>query len=270
MIEPQELKHYVLYHSNCYDGFGAAYAVWKRLNNQAVYIPVSYGNPLPEMEPGSIVYIVDFSYPREVVLDLAEKMGHVYILDHHKTAEAALKDLEHKNLTIVFDMQKSGALLAWEFCHGPSNVPQLINHISDRDLWQFKLDGTKEIHEALVSYGMDFELWDTLSAEQLKIEGKPLVRLYNQLVNNVCEKAYLKNIAGHVIPVVNTSIAWSEIGNRLLELYPDAKFAASFTIFENEEMWSLRCRDGFDVSEIAKKYGGGGHQRAAGFKIPRK
>ncbi len=256
---------YVLYHANCYDGFGAAYAAWKKFGDSAKYIPVSYGQPLPELEPFGEVFIVDFCYPFQTLEGIAEHMP-LTVLDHHKTAQEMLSDWWHHNATVVFDMNKSGALLSWEHFHPGKEVPKLIQHISDRDLWQFKLDGTAKIHKALVSYPMDFELWDSFDIETLKHQGETCERLYTELVNNICSKAWKRYIAGYNVPVVNTSMAWSEVGDTLVKQNPDAPFVASFTVMKNSVMWSLRSRNDFDVSAIAKQFGGGGHKNAAGFK----
>lgn len=279
---------YVLYHSNCYDGFGAAYAAWKKFGGSAKYIPVSYGYPLPEMPDAEEIYIVDFSYDEQTLKSLSRGIK-TFVLDHHKTAEENLRGLlyeqdcnQNNNLYIEFDMNRSGALITWEYFHryhGPSPVdsdpvpaPLLIQHISDRDLWTFKMDRSREIHAALVSHKMDFQLWDSFDIEQLKIEGAALLRQYQQLVDNICKKPFMIKIAGHEVPAVNTSIAWSEVGEKLGDMYPDAPFVASFTEFEDLTMWSLRTSKNnreFDVSVIAKQFGGGGHKAAAGFKISR-
>ena len=259
---------YVLYHANCYDGFGSAFAAWKKLGDSAKYIPVSYGSPIPEMPNAEEIYILDFSYDAKDIVALSEK-SKVILLDHHKTALeklGALVENPGPNETIIFDMNKSGALLSWEWFHPGIEVPKLIQHISDRDLWKFEIDGSAKIHKALVSYPMDFELWDAFDIETLKQQGETCERLYTQLVDNICSKAWTTEIAGHVVPVVNTSIAWSEIGDTLVKLNPSAPFVASFTIMKNSVMWSLRSRNDFDVSEVAKKFGGGGHKNAAGFK----
>jgi len=255
---------YVLYHSSCYDGFGSAFSAWKKLGDTATYIPVSYGFAVPLLVDAEIVYIVDFSYDAEELLKLAE-MTKVVVLDHHKTAQEKLAQISHPNIEITFDMEKSGALLTWEYFHPGVAAPMLIQYISDRDLWQFKLPNTKLVHKALVSYPMDFELWDKFDTNTLVIEGETCDRLYSQLVENIIKHPWMKEIGGHVVPIVNTSIAWSEIGHALIEKYPEAKFVASFTVFENQIMWSLRSKE-FDVSEVAKKFGGGGHKNAAGFK----
>ncbi len=264
---------YVLYHSSCYDGFGAAYAAWKKFGDaNTKYIPVSYGYPVPETPEASHIYIVDFSYPKDVVWGLVNGRGvPVTLIDHHKTAEADLNDLlgSHSHLHTIFDMEKSGALLTWEYFHPGVPVPLLISHISDRDLWQFKLDGTAKIHKALVSLPMDFALWDTLDVEKLRQDGETCERLYGQLVGNICKSAWIGELDGNAVPMVNTSIAWSEVGHELLEIHPEHQFVASFTVFRDQVMWSLRSRPEFDVSTIAKKFGGGGHKNAAGFKTAR-
>jgi len=281
---------YVLYHDNCYDGFGAAYACWKKFGDQAKYIAVQYNKPFPVeyLDQGDEVYIVDFSYSYDQIHAIAQNCQKVYVFDHHKTAR---EELENKtwpdSVQVIFDMEKSGALITWEQLHPSQNlttlekeldrwvlqqngvpIPKLIAHISDRDLWKFELDGSAKIHKALVSYPMDFKLWDGFDVENLKIEGASLERMYNQLVENICKSSWRANLGKHRnVPMVNTSIAWSEVGHALLKKYPDADFVASFTEFEKETMWSLRSKENYDCSVVAKEFGGGGHKQASGFKL---
>lgn len=263
---------YILYHSNCYDGFGAAYAAWKKFGDEAKYIPVSYGFAPPDVSEATEVYIVDFSYDPDTILDWAETKK-VVVLDHHKTAKEKLEPLVgQENPYVEFDMNRSGAKMAWEYFHSdksgscPGNM--LIEHISDRDLWKFELDGTAKVHKALVSYPMDFQLWDQFDVEVLKNEGVICERMYSSLVDNITKSAWIGEIDGYEVPMVNTSIAWSEVGHKLVESYPEHLFVASFTVFDKQIMWSLRSAD-FDVSAVAKKFGGGGHKNAAGFKTAR-
>lgn len=273
---------YVLYHSKCYDGFGAAYAAWKKFGDSATYLPVGYGSPPPEMPGATEIFIVDFSYPKAVILALHEKAP-VFVLDHHKTAEAELRELVNNEgaekacndiglfvppgPVVLFDMSRSGAKMAWEYFHHGVPCPRLIEHISDRDLWEFKLTGSAKLHKALVSYPMDFLVWDALDCDNLIAEGETCERLYTSLVNNIVESSWVGRLDGKNVPMVNTSIAWSEVGAALLEKYaPDCPMVASFTVFNDQVMWSLRSIPEFDCSEVAKKFGGGGHKNAAGFK----
>lgn len=271
---------YVLYHSNCYDGFGAAFAAWKKFGDEGTkYIAVSYGYPPPDMPDATEIYIVDFSYPKEKILELAA-IAPLTVLDHHKTAQAELEPLirtDHNgppevfNPTIVFDMDRSGALITWQYLHPGVKVPLLIQHISDRDLWTFKMPGSKEIHAALVSLPFDFKVWDNLDTEKLIVEGAACLRFQSQLVDNVVKKSWTGKVGDHDhVAIVNTASSWSEVGHELLQKYPSAPFAASFTVFENIVMWSLRSEDErVDVSAVAKKFGGGGHRNAAGFTTVR-
>ena len=265
-----ENMNYFLYHSSCYDGFGAAYSAWKCFGNTAEYIPVSHGKapPIDSITNCDTLYIVDFSYKEDDLIKLKTVCNKIVIIDHHVTAEEHLSKIDglYDWLEINFDMTKSGAYLTWEYFF-KNTPPILIQHISDRDLWEFKLEGTHAIHKALVSYPMDFELWESFKIEDLLKEGKVLSKMYDNLIEAVISKAWVGKIAGCYVPMVNTSMAWSEVGHRLLELNPKAEFVASFTVFEEDIMWSLRSRkNGFNVANIAKMFGGGGHRSAAGFK----
>lgn len=270
---------HVFYHGSCFDGFCAAWVCNKMFGDNANYHPVSYGFPPPEKDKdnnlisGDILCIVDFSYPEEILLKLHERFERIIILDHHKTAEEMLGKIKDKYdwLEIYFDMKRSGALMTWNHFFPDDSPPDLVQYISDRDLWEFKMKETKQVHKALVSYPMNFDVWDSFCIEDLKKAGVACERIHNQLVNNICKNFWMKKIDGQVVPVVNTSIAWSEVGHQLLENHSDAPFVASFTIFEDQVMWSLRSRSGsdVDVSAIAKKFAGGGHRHASGFKTQR-
>src|SRR5262245_28032311 len=97
---------YVIYHADCPDGFGAAYAAWKRYGNDATYHPARPGDPLPSLA-GKDVLIADVSWPRAEMLRVAAEARSLVVLDHHKTAEAELSDLPFAH----FDMGRSGAVI---------------------------------------------------------------------------------------------------------------------------------------------------------------
>lgn len=262
---------YVLYHGNCYDGFGAAYATWLKLGDRAKYIPVTHGQPMPDMANGSIVYILDFSYPREDLIALARRMADVVVLDHHKTAQEALSGIDVEGLTIVFDMNKSGARLAWEWWFPTDEMPNLLRYVEDRDLWRFALPESREVSEALRAYPMKFDVWDELSVPTLKLEGKIIMQHTAQQVQMMCNQA--RQVAledGTPGVMVNATGFWSEIGHRLLEEWPAARFAVSYYDDKRgNRVYSLRSRPDYDVSALAKANGGGGHAQAAGFTIPK-
>ncbi len=264
------MKTYVLYHAHCTDGFGAAYAAWKIYGSKAIYLPVKYNNPMPKLKKKSQVYIVDFSYSRQELLDLADEMHEVIVLDHHKTAEEDLGSIEPSdapNLSITFDLEKSGAVLAWEYFHPNDEIPPLILHIQDKDLWRFDLKDTKKVIASLLSYDMDFKLWDKFNLDNLITEGEAILRYQNLTVDKLCRNMRMTKVGGHMVPTVNSGVLQSEIGNRLCELYPESPFSMVYFDSNDKTRYSLRSIGEFDVSAVARTYGGGGHKNAAGYMM---
>lgn len=266
-------KTLVIYHANCLDGFGAATAAHKHFSAQGIeadYYAAKHGHEPPDCT-GRDVYIVDFSYRRATLKQLCEVAERVTVLDHHITAQDDLDGLadEHDNLSVVFDMDRSGAVITWEYFHH-APTPQLLLHVQDRDLWQFKLEGSDEINTALMSHPFTFELWESLidtpqKLTQLSDEGKTLNRFRRQLVDQYKLRAVQGMIAGHQVPIVNAPHAI--ISDLLGELAEGQPFAAGYQDMGSRRSWSLRSskKGGEDVARIAEQFGGGGHRNAAGF-----
>jgi len=262
-----------IYHGNCADGFGAAWAVRKaaKEKNEIVdFYPGIYQEIPPNVKNKDVI-MVDFSYKRPVLLEMAKDANHILILDHHKSAKEDLINLPG-NVEVYFDMERSGAMMAWDYFHGGKEPPELIKHIQDRDLWKFELQGTREIQAAVFSYPYDFDIWDTLIEEnpaKLAQEGMAIERKHFKDIREFIKSAaYRMDIAGYNVPVLNAPYFWSsDAGHIMGENEP---FAACYWDIQDGRIFSLRSSDnGIDVSEIAKRFGGGGHKHAAGFKIKR-
>ena len=150
-----------IYHANCNDGKGAALAIYRRYGDQVTYIPCHYGDEIPADIDGSRLYIVDFSFKRDDMKTICRRARFVTVIDHHKTAEKELAGLndEITNLDLIYNNERSGAALAWQYFFG--SVPEIIRHIEDRDLWRFELPDTKHIHYALGLHD-DWKDWLTL------------------------------------------------------------------------------------------------------------
>ncbi len=263
----------IIYHANCLDGFGAAYAAQRHflsLGIDAEYFAASHGEDMPDCT-GREVYVVDFSFRRQLMKQLCSAAEKVVVLDHHISAQEDLDGLEaeHANLEVVFDMSRSGAVITWEYFHREP-VPQLLLHVQDQDLWNFDLEGTKDINSALMSYPFDFELWHevAVSGERFNTllhEGKAINRFRREMIDSYKERAVIGCIAGFEVPVVNCPRAIiSELVGELAEGYP---FAAGYQDKGDKRSWSLRSsrNGGEDVARVAALFGGGGHKNAAGF-----
>lgn len=254
---------YVLYHANCPDGFGAAYAAWKKFGEGTHYVPVTHGAPPPELKSHSEVFIIDFAYDRETLLAMNQEHT-VKVLDHHLSAEAELKGLDF----VEFDMNRSGAVMAWQFFHPETTVPPLLQYVQDQDLWNWALPDSQAICTALNIYPFDFEVWDELSVEQLRKEGAVVLRFKEQLMDRLLKKVDWFEIAGHKVPAINTPLFASELGNQLCIDHPEADFAVCYADHGDKRKFSLRSVGDFDVSAVAGIFGGGGHRNASGMAIP--
>jgi oligoribonuclease NrnB/cAMP/cGMP phosphodiesterase (DHH superfamily) len=260
-----------IHHSACVDGLASAAIVAKFFNNDVEFHAGKYGEEVPEAK-GKDVYIVDFSYKRGDLLKLLEEASKVVVLDHHKTAAQELDGIDHPKAEIIFDMNRSGAGLTWDYFYPTTPRPRIITHIEDRDLWRFAYPGSKEIHNVLSCLPYNVNEWTQIfdwDIEQAIIKGAAIDFYFMAKVVRLKDIRFKAEIGGHIIPVCNAPYFFaSELAGQLAEGQP---FAGVFSINAGEEFWSLRSRSegGMDVSEIAKQYGGGGHKNAAGFKVPR-
>jgi len=283
MISETDKKIIIIYHGNCYDGVTAAYIAWLRFKDSAEYLPFNYSDAPPEVKDKEI-YIVDFSFKRDVIKHLQE-YNLVTVLDHHKTAQAELEGLPG----VVFDMERSGAGITWDYFFGDNdnvnlrsyNRPELVNYIEDRDLWRFKLPHSRLVNAWIQSYDIDLEVWKNEVAPQMAnrsldgiiSEGGSLLRQQSKLVKSICYNASLARTPGegkYIGPYVETSILMSEVCEQMLADYPEYPFSwYSFVRRDGKRQYGLRSRstENFDVSVIAKEYGGGGHRNAAGFEL---
>lgn len=253
----------ILYHAQCSDGFGAAWAAWLKFGDRAIYTPVQHGAPPPEVPTGHAVFLLDFSYSRETTVALRERVRELHVLDHHHTAAKELEGLDYA----VFDNEKSGAVLAWERFHPGEAVPDLLRYVMDKDLWRFELPRSREVAAGLSAHPFDFEVWSELKIADLAEEGATVLRYQKVVIDVICRQARDIELAGYRVPVVNATMLGSEVGAELLARHPDAPFVVIyFDRADGKRQWSLRSRENFDVSAVARRFQNGGHRQAAGFE----
>lgn len=256
-----------IYHGNCADGFTSAWVVRKALGENVGFHAGVYQDAPPHVD-GKDVLLVDFSYKRPVLEEIRELAASVTVLDHHKTAEADLKDLP--GVLTIFDMNRSGARITWDYFFPNHTPPELLLHIEDRDLWRFALRQTREIQASVFAYPYEFKVWDflmTADLETLAAEGEAIERKHfkdiRELVGVVTRRM---NIGGYNVPVANLPYTLTSDAGHLLA--KDEPFAGCYWDTPQGRVFSLRSTEtGIDVSGIAKLYGGGGHRHASGFRV---
>jgi oligoribonuclease NrnB/cAMP/cGMP phosphodiesterase (DHH superfamily) len=167
----------IYYHADCPDGWCAAY-IAKKKYPEAELVALKHGlsdvqlEQLFELSKDQDVIMVDYSLrTRELNDRLNEVARSFHIFDHHKTAQAILKDAKYA----TFDMTRSGAGLAWDYLFGKDsstdspdmpllhkNRPWFVDFVEDRDLYNWKLPKSKEVCAYLNTLPLSFEAWDAL------------------------------------------------------------------------------------------------------------
>lgn len=259
------------------DGCGAAYSLWKALKDQyeLLFLEVQYGQEPPyealRVFAPDQVYIVDFSYKADVLRPFLDEFPETMVIDHHKSSledlESAFAERVYK--TFIHDERFSGCVLTWQHFFPDEDVPEVLLYVQDCDLWKFELENSKEINAYIASLPKDFNEWDQFYTPEAYDAGRAIIRLQKQAIERRLKDVRRVEVAGHMVPCVNASENISELGAAMCEAYPDAPFSVSYCDRgDGKRSYSLRSRNGFDVSEVAKKWSGGGHQASAGFTLP--
>jgi oligoribonuclease NrnB/cAMP/cGMP phosphodiesterase (DHH superfamily) len=315
-----------LYHAQCDDGFGAAWAVRhafkSSLNPMSSFdgidfLAVTHAGKVPDVR-GRMVLIVDFCFPAPVMDRMMAECDTMILLDHHKSSmldmlewakplrhvivasqnDGRLVSLTTSKAKLLFDMDRSGARMAWDHFHtdGVGDIektPKFIDYIMDQDLWLKKVPKGDEFTAGLRSYPMDFDVWDELWSEfamrRVMDEGSHILRYKRQLVEIAVKNSFWveldvpagrrligegdddKSVTHKTIRVRGANVPpaiSSEVGEELALRYG----GIGLTWCEGYKwIYSLRSRKvgdqpAQDVSLIAKAMGGGGHAQASGFK----
>jgi oligoribonuclease NrnB/cAMP/cGMP phosphodiesterase (DHH superfamily) len=297
--------------TDCPDGIAAAWVVQRFYahfyphNALPVVLTGSvYGEP-PTIEPDAYttgIYIVDFSFPLDVVDRWLAQGIVINLFDHHITAKnligAALSDRFSDYVTQgfnpTFDMNECGATLAWKHLFPDQPMPAFLEFVRSRDLWldcdlmADPIPDTLTAHEAVSRLKYQsaqrnaFPVFDMLCgmSREAFLEfchdtvGDTLIEKRSKVMT-IADRAewldfYIPHLdQWHSIPYVLLGTSedrmTSDICSCLYRRHPDAFFVACMT---SDGKFSLRSnKDGndTDASAIALDYGGGGHRNASGF-----
>lgn len=288
----------IYFHADCLDGFGAAYAAWRRFGDAARYRPMHHGDPWqPEDVAGREVYILDYAFPKAQLFEMARIALSVCQLDHHASAsDPWRKQLVEQagtgllvfedpalSLMVAFDLQKSGARMAWEHFQAGHPVPSAIAHIEDQDTWRFAIPRTRAFCRALRMRPFAFDTWHQVVADAepachdlylaFCAEGEAVERFLAIELDRLATSSLLMPVGldtGSALVnglAINASAVFSsELGHRLAER--SGTFGLIWQLGgDGLVRVSLRAAGEVDVARIAERFGGGGHPNAAGFRM---
>lgn len=279
-MKPDEVN-FVIYHGNCSDGFTAAMCCWhwRKLNNFSVekeditFYAGFFGRNPPDVT-GKNVLLCDFSYKPDQFTQILTQANKVLILDHHKTGEECMKNVDDMNK--VFDMKHCGAYITYRYFFGYSQpLPKMITYVEYNDLWLEERETTRGFTAFMFSRPFEFEeyvkfLNDEYLEQAIKTgdgmvlqNDSHIKHLKKNIIPNFIQIGDMYYFAGHLCE----NILKSELGNIAFSGLPYLNFSVIYSHrnFSGSTSYSLRSmNDRTDVSVIAAKFGGGGHKCASG------
>lgn len=264
----------VLYHANCPDGFGAAWAYWLALGEAAQYVPMHYDTPveaLPDVA-GRHVVMVDVSADATVLEELARRAASFRLLDHHASAKVRLESLPFAH----FDLEHSGAWLAWQDASPDKPLPALLRHVEDRDLERFVLPWTREVTFALDCEPRSFPAWLAFSKRleaapaAVHTEGAAMGRAFDAAVQRAVSESVSVRLQGASLRLAMAP-AWLAPATALALAASSPGLAVGLAWRLDERGMvhlSLRSRHGGpSVLGFAQALGGGGGPHAAAARL---
>lgn len=268
----------VLYHGrSCPDGFAAALAAWRYYGGQVEMVGLDHGDTrsvddLPPLD-GRAVYILDFSFSAEILRGIEQRAAKLVMLDHHKSAAEKLTGFACRCGVVHFDMDKSGARLAWEFFHPDAPLPDLVRFVEDRDIWAWQFPESAAYLAALDMEPFDLVRWQAIAAftpaqaAAFMARGQAMDEKFHKLASDIAEGAQPIVFNGQQGLMVNAPGAFHSLVGEML-----SQRSGTFAL-----MWAagkgglvkvgLRSQRGYDCIPLAESMGGGGHAQACGFRM---
>ncbi|MDD5511859.1 MAG: DHHA1 domain-containing protein [Dehalococcoidales bacterium] len=244
----------------------------KATGEECEFISIDYKDDFPfsRIKPGETVVIVDFSLQKpgefEKLLQITDNL--VWI-DHHKTAIERHGDLD------IAGIRKdgvAGCVLTWDYFYPDGIMPFIVDLIGDYDIWKFKFgDDTRNLQAGIRLYetrpGDDNWINWLNSASSIRslIKDGEIAVLYrtNYYKDLIKSLAFFTEFEGHKAVACNAGLVNSQLFDSVQEDYD-----LMLPFYFDGKQWtvSIYTTKDIDCSEIAKKYGGGGHKQAAGFQ----
>jgi oligoribonuclease NrnB/cAMP/cGMP phosphodiesterase (DHH superfamily) len=314
---PMSKEILIVYHAGCMDGFASAWIAYHsmRLNSPnetrtVKLMAVDYNDPISDFTDKD-VYILDFSwYDVQALLAEVAKARNVVMLDHHiKSFEVwGTYRQEHdlpSNFLYHYMSDQSGAGICWGFFEPGSTPPLLIQHIQDRDLWNFSLQGSREVHAVLKSEGFlkhgmtqdevveklqkfsQYALLHPSIMSDVYRQGQSIIRSESVLIDSILERNMtivdfplytpkddgsgdLERVGTVQVPAAEMPYDLaSEAGNIMYATGEGYPFSVTYETQRalGKRKFSIRSdkKTGMDVGAIAVQHGGGGHANSAGW-----
>jgi len=261
----------ILYHGGCPDGFGGAYAAWKKFGDAADYIPTRYQQSVPENLEGKELYVVDFCYEQDTMNELLKNSKSLTVLDHHEGTREVVESMPNH----VYDASRSGASIAWHYFHPDTPLPTFLHYVENADLFRMISDDERALITYAYAQSFHFDIWDDLvhriedPAERAKMieRGSTYQEYFQLLAHQLAGNAELVSFEGHTCYLIaGEKMFITELGTQLRDKRPP--LALVVRAGATGLRVSIRSDNTINAAKLAQKYGGNGHPNSAAFFLP--
>lgn len=284
------MKTAIIFHGYCYDGLTAAWVAWKKFRKTATYLPGFYGAPPPTFTEPTHIYILDFSFKPEVFDQWVSEGHKITILDHHQSAIDMLqpyfeKNNNNRNLEAVFDNERSGAGITYQYFNPGKALPRMVELVQDRDLWRFNFGNMSRHLYSYMQFRIEFsdpieKLFEVLDMIDESLEqpikspvlekGEVLSESYYKFCRNFADNRVMVRIPdwhdGMPFPILTTNKMFgSDTCSYIVKEFKTNVAGYFFLEKPGQWNWGMRSVGEYNVAELCSRYGGGGHIHAAGF-----
>ena len=261
------------YHRSDLDGHCSG-AIVKRKYPDCEMIGVDYNDHVCSIKNNEKVFVVDFSFSKDEMLYL-HRAGQLTWIDHHKSAIEKMKDYDDE-LEGLREIGKAGCELTWQWLFPErEDMPLAVFLLGRYDVWDHKDEHTLPFQYGVRQFDNtlpDNKIWEDLLGYQPFIideiirNGK-LILAYEKSQNAkyAASMSYEAEFESYRAIIMNKAFANSQAFDSVYD--PEKHdIMILYGVKPGEFKYSIYCtKPDIDVSEIAKKYGGGGHKGAAGF-----
>ena len=269
----------VIYHNRDFDGFCSA-AIIKKFYSEADFIGWDYGMEIPNLPENTDIFLVDISFDMKSMSEISKK-SNLFWIDHHISAikeyRKGFKGMQPFN-KVILNENLSACELTWTYFI-PSSPPRAVKLLGTYDIWNNKDEEFWENEVLPFQWGMkgrcnSFETFpsEVFESEELVDtiieEGKLILKYQRSIDEYKCKQgAYEREFEGLKAICLNETIPGSSVFN---SIWDEDKYDIMISFNYNGKLWRVSLyttKSNIDVSEICKKYGGGGHKGAAGFLL---
>ncbi len=279
------------YHNRDLDGWCSG-AIVRRFyetikNTKIILEGWDYNLPVPNFNNYDTIIMCDISFPEKDMYKLREyeiKGKEIIWLDHHLSSIKKSKEYiyPYDKLNGIRSTNFAACELTWEYFFGGVH-PKLVTYLGKYDSFRHKKEkNVEEIEAFQYASRSKINSLDTFKDEYLDFgpytitnwiaEGKIILNYLKTDAKLKYESRLETKIGDLKICVINERhYNPSVFGINYIEDGYDALISFYRTDSKNWGFSIYSYKDGIDCSNIAGKYGGGGHKGAAGFvsdKIP--